>query len=260
MKQDVDLVVFSLADSRLFDVADVAVPLPTLDFSADELSDMIDTLASREVLLDGLVSMRDGNVLAVAKVAADRGWRGLSLHAAQILQSKHLARQFFNRNLAEEVHTAVATTRIPPELSEKQFHEIMSQAFTPGGVVFKAERGSCKSYVVKIQDQSDFQVAWKAYLAAGDYRGGAFVVEQLVVGREVSVETAVVDGQPLAILITGYLPQYEGFVAESGHVAPADITPRQLEQIQTLSVCLRYPLADSAGNCGESGFSPRWSD
>lgn len=242
MKKDVRLTLIGPADSRLHDVADVSVPVPTLDISDNDLAATVKAITDRGVRLDGLLSMRDGNVLPVAEVCEANGWPGLSAAAANVLRSKYTARRWFNENLPATVHTPVETTLLESGMDRIQFMSELSSVFGGGAVIVKAARGSCKSFVVRVESKSDFERAWQAYEEARNYRGGAFVIERLVIGREVSVETAVVDGRVLRVLVTDYLPQYPGILAESGHLAPASITSSQYDGIRELSIAMHTGL------------------
>ncbi|MFE1877754.1 ATP-grasp domain-containing protein [Streptomyces sp. NPDC059496] len=102
-----------------------------------------------------------------------------------------------------------------------------------GAAVIKPTMGSGSLGVRKIHSVSEVAAAWAWRESFGIED---FVVEELLVGEEVSVETFSAEGEHVVVAITG--KQTDGGVVEVGHVVPAGLGPRESAECEALVVAV----------------------
>jgi biotin carboxylase len=95
-----------------------------------------------------------------------------------------------------------------------------------GGAVVKPPMGSGSLGVRKVCSVDEVDEVWE-WLAA--YGVGEFMVEALLTGAELSVETFSQEGQHTVVAVTG--KHTDGGVIERGHVVPAPLNERDTEAV-----------------------------
>ncbi len=221
MKKDVDVLLIAPADSPLHNCADYSLPIPDLDMDDQAFVDLVENaIASRGIEVSGIISMRDGNVLAAAKLASRNGWPSTALNALQILKNKFSAREWLNQHISSSVQTPVVTNLVKHGATKAAFYAIAQKALQTGAQIFKPVRGSCKTHVHTLKNEDDIEEMYSVFESAQTYRGGDFVFETRVLGKEYSVET-IVDEEVRKILITSKLePDSSDVFYETGHFVP----------------------------------------
>ncbi|MCX5586279.1 ATP-grasp domain-containing protein [Streptomyces erythrochromogenes] len=116
-----------------------------------------------------------------------------------------------------------------PTLTAPGHEELRAFVAEHGGAVLKPTMGSGSLGVRKIESVAEVDAAWAWH---EEFGVRDFMVEQLLVGRELSVEGFSVGGRHTIVAITG--KDTGGGVVELGHVVPAPITGEEQESVREL--------------------------
>jgi len=179
-----------------------------------------------EVHFAAVVAGIEYGVTAAARAARALGLRELGESAAHHLTNKLRLRELCRR------------ARIP----HPRFRSITSAAdvrdfFRDAPIVIKPTNLQASAGVIKVVDERHAERAFAEMSAARDDlvvsrdvpRG--YLAEEFVAGDEVSVETLVRDGRPIFHNTTAKVTSNNGYFVELGHTVPADLPPRQLEEL-----------------------------
>ncbi|WP_432921237.1 ATP-grasp domain-containing protein [Microbispora sp. CA-135349] len=166
---------------------------------------------------DGVLSSCDYYLPAVAEVAAHLGLPGPSPEAVRRACRKDLAR------------AALGDAGVPgPRYALASSWEQAAEAANGLGypLVVKPVDLCAGMYVRKVRDQAELRTAFLALEefpvnARGQRRVPVVLLEELLAGPEVSVETVSVDGDVHVVGVTGKSLTGEPWFVESGHMFPA---------------------------------------
>ncbi|MEN3539445.1 ATP-grasp domain-containing protein [Microbispora sp. ZYX-F-249] len=166
---------------------------------------------------DGVLSSCDYYLPAVAEVAAHLGLPGPSPDAVRRACRKDLARAALG-------DAGVPGPRYAPASSWEQAAEAANGVGYP--LVVKPVDLCAGMYVRKVRDQAELRTAFLALEefpvnARGQRRVPVVLLEELLAGPEVSVETVSVDGDVHVVGVTGKSLTGEPWFVESGHMFPA---------------------------------------
>lgn len=224
--------------SSLFCFSDVCVPISSIDATDSELLDALRSAERRLGGLDGVICLRDPNLVATARAA-----KRMKLRFPCDSSLGEVLDKYAFRLLANRISGCVsATVRLIESRSDwSTFFACVDAALQQGPLIMKPRRGSCSYHIVQIASKEDIPRAWEVFSRATNYRGGDFIVEDLVEGTESSVECVIQSGLRLALQTT-YLPRVKEFeFTESGHAVdfsswmPRPIISRSIEQLCQLS-------------------------
>lgn len=236
MREDVALVLFSEPECALHRLADYSCPVPTLDAAEGTLLDAVKAAKRREIPFDGFLSTRDWNVLT-AGMASKRYGRprhSPSLSSLRLLQSKGKTRRALNRLLPKALHVPVQFEQIERDTSRAEFDRRLRRLLKHGKFILKPDAGSCSYFIKVIGSVADLPAAWRHFRSARNFRGGNFVAERQILGKEYPVDTLVC-GKTQRILIGEYLPREPGKFFEVGIVLPALVHPTVRAAMERLS-------------------------
>lgn len=222
MREDVRVAMFAPPDSSLHRISDFSCPIQHLDVTRQELVAAIKQAINRGIPLTGMLSMRDPNVMDVARITKIYGWKGSKPKMLRPVTSKVLFRSWLRRFLPSELHTEVDYVPIPSGIREKKFCSEIKGLFERGAkaVILKPDHGSCSYYIKLIRGTKGINEAWQHFRRAHNYRGGCFIAETMVRGKEIAVETVVQNNRVLKMFITQYFPTAPGIFYEIGHFVP----------------------------------------
>jgi biotin carboxylase len=243
LQQDFDVALISSFDSNLANLSERFIPLTSLNIDGTSIAAAIDSAAIKLGGLDGVICLRDPNLLAVAAKVEQLNLKFPTAECLVRMLDKFQFRQFAN-TVSGCVPAFIRL--VPAGLAKPVFYELIRKELGKRPLILKPRFGSCSYFIVRLSEQSDLQQAWDVYSAAGMYRGGDFILETCIQGKEYSIECVVQDGLRLA-LKTEYLQNSSrSHFAEVGHyVQAASHNPSE----HAMNVI--YGLVDKSGlnNC-----------
>jgi biotin carboxylase len=188
--------------------ADQVIVIPSLDSPKEEIEKAIAEAEKRGIFLNGLISLRDGNVLACAEICKNKGWIGPFPESLKPVVDKKDMREYLRNNPISNLKQCEYKS-FPRGLDESSFKTEFSEFFnslSQKKAVFKPTKGSCKAHVILVDGEEKINHAYETYKTHSNYRGGEFIVEEFIEGEEFSVET-VVDNNGNIVWqgITGYI-------------------------------------------------------
>lgn len=230
MMREVRVAYFGPVDSGLHRIADYSIPVRDLDGGETEVLGVIRSARRRQINLDGLITLRDGNVQMTANIARRFRLPGPDPRSLLPLQCKSSLREFLEHNVPRNLQTLVLSRRVPRGISRRQFSQVLDDLLNAGPVILKPDRGSCSYFIIGIANREEIPGAWRKFRACEDFRGGDFVAERRLQGREFAVET-VLDESIRDMRITQYLPPEAGLFHETGHFVPDEFVPTERNAI-----------------------------
>lgn len=190
------------------DVVDFFHPVSIVD--KDEIVRMC-----RNLNINGVVSnASELTAEIVAYVSEKLGLNGTSYRVLEQLHDK-----FFVRKLSEKVHC----------LSKIKFYEYDGQDKNIYPCVVKPCEGSSKSGVSFVKNKEEFS---KAIQYAEESTSGKIIVEEFIIGKELSIESISFKGTHQVIQITDKDSSSAPHFVELGHHQPASIPERLKEKIE----------------------------
>ncbi len=195
-------------------------------------------LAARDLQVDGLMTTTlDSGVPVMGWINDQLGLRGVHEAAGRIAASKLEAKQAF---LAHDVPTArhalIASTPDSPAALADRLEAAMDAAGLTWPVIVKPARGASSQGVYKIESRADAE-RWLAdtcgYAAEMETD---LLIEEFMVGREVSAEIIVVGNDPVLLQLTDKRITPPPACVEVGHLQPSTAwdEPALLAQIQAV--------------------------
>ena len=237
MQDEARIAYFGPPNSSLHRQADFSIPLSNMEFSDEYLMNEILKAERRGIVLDGLLTWRDGNVLPVAKVAARLGLACPEPSLLEVTAKKSNFRGFLNDHLGQDTQTLVRHRALDQGMTRSQFAACIEDLFSSAvsALILKPDRGSCSYLVLEVRSRADLDRAWDHYVQHSCYRGGAFILEEKLIGRECSVETLCNDaGEIVQMWITEYMEGRKGEFWERGHFVPHEFS--NLEEMKILKL------------------------
>lgn len=190
------------------DVVDFFYPVSIVD--KDEI-----VRKCRNLNIDGVVSnASELTAEIVAYVSEELGLNGTSYKVLDQLHDK-----YFVRKLSEKV----------PGLAKIHYYEYEGQDMNIYPCVVKPCEGSAKSGVSFVNNKEEFS---KAIQYAEESTDGKIVVEEFIVGKELSIESISYKGTHQVIQITDKDSSSAPHFVELGHHQPAAISEKLKEKIE----------------------------
>lgn len=179
-------------------------------------------------IIDGVIPSRDYAVRTAAIIAEKLGKKGIGFEKAKILTNK-----YFLRKACEEY--SIPHPRFRQIDSEKEIAEFIKDK----PLILKPTRLQASIGISRIETKEDISDAWERTSSAREESAKEiefgqekeYVVEEYVGGQEYSVEALVDDGKIVFINITEKEIFEDSFV-EKGHIVPANIDERLIEQFE----------------------------
>ena len=179
-------------------------------------------------IIDGVIPSRDYAVRTAAIIAEKLGKKGIGFEKAKILTNK-----YFLRKACEEY--SIPHPRFRQIDSEKEIAEFIKDK----QLILKPTRLQASIGISRIETKEDISDAWERTSSAREESAKEiefgqekeYVVEEYVGGQEYSVEALVDDGKIVFINITEKEIFEDSFV-EKGHIVPANIDERLIEQFE----------------------------
>ena len=176
--------------------------------------------------VDGVITVAsDMPMRSVAAVAKKMGLVGISEDAALKATNKSAMRRAFEQNgVASPLSFTVSNL--------EQFREAAAKISGPYIVKPADNSGSRGIYLVK-----DRQEGEEAYRYSHQYsRGGDVMVEEFMVGPEVSVELLAVEGKHHVLQVTDKMTSGAPHFVEIGHSQPSRLPVADVEAIKSLAI------------------------
>lgn len=198
-------------------LADEFHPISTNDVEAI-------TALARERGVDGVTTVgTDMPVRSIAAAAQALGLPGVSGHTALICTDKGLMAQTFAE--AGLPHPAFETITTIEEL-----HEALARFELP--VILKPLDSSGSRGVVQVDSTDDLREAFDYAMASS--RSGRILIEELLVGPEISCEVLCLGGSAHVVALTDKATTGAPHFVETGHTQPAALDPGTLSAVNGL--------------------------
>ena len=176
----------------------------------------------KEISIDAICSIAsDLAVHVVNYVAHNMGLTGNSRHSTEVSTNKYKMRQAFISN-------GVPSPRFLETSPETIKEEVIN---IPLPVIVKPEDRSGSRGVTKVLKQSDIEDA--VIKAAGYGFEKKALIEEYILGKEYSVECISYKGKHHLLAVTEKYTTGEPHFIETGHMEPAVLDKKLLDQIQT---------------------------
>lgn len=201
-------------------------------------------LAARDLKVDGVItSTMDSSVPVIGALNAALGLRGIQPEAGRVACSKLEAKECFLRS---GVPTA-RSFRVPCGEPSRMLDALESERRNAGldyPLIVKPGRGASSQGVYKLESLADAQ---KHLSDAGHWSsemGADLLLEEFMVGREVSVEIVVVGNRPVILQLTDKTITPPPVCVEVGHLQPSrawddpDLLARIREVTERVVACL----------------------
>lgn len=197
--------------------ADEFYPISTVD------TEGIVELTRHRALVGATTVGTDAPIRSVAAVAAEHGLRAISVETARICTDKRLQAEVLTRARVRKHRFALAST--VAELREAVAH-------TGLPCIVKPLDSSGSRGVVRVDDVEDLDSALTYALAPS--RRPQVIVEELLVGREISCEVLCVDGEYHVVATTDKETTGSPHFIETGHTQPAALDQATLKAAHRL--------------------------
>ncbi|MGW7362163.1 ATP-grasp domain-containing protein [Streptomyces sp. NPDC054841] len=163
-----------------------------------------------------VVTQTEAALVIAGHLTTHLGLPGNGVDAVRTLHDKRALRRLLNAKGIGEVAFRSGTSR----------EELQQFVERHGPAVMKPSMGSGSLGVRKVFSPAEVEDAWQW---ADEMRLSEFMVEELLVGREISVETYSWHGSHTVLAITG--KDTGGGVVEVGHVVPALLSDEEARQV-----------------------------
>lgn len=193
-------------------------------------------LAAKDLKVEGLMTTTlDSGVPVIGWVNDQLGLRGVKEAAGKIAASKLNAKEaFLAHGVPTAKHTLVSAESAPAETLADRLRAAMDAGGFQYPVIAKPARGASSQGVYKIESRAD-ALRWLPDTSthAADM-GADLLIEEFMVGREVSAEVIVVGDDPVLLQLTDKSITPPPACVEVGHLQPSTAwdDPQLVEQIR----------------------------
>jgi biotin carboxylase len=193
---------------------------------------LISTIETEKILriaaekqIDGIMTLAtDLPIRSVAAVAEKLSLPGISVDTAICATNKYMMRERLSQH-------RIPIPRFYKVSGLDEYYRITSLLNAKFIVKPIDNSGGRGIYLVQTESEKE-----KAFNHAHKYsRSGEILVEEFMVGREVSVETLSINGQANILAVTDKLTAGAPYFAEMGHSQPAQFDDRTLESIKRVA-------------------------
>lgn len=196
--------------------------------------------AAKRHRVDGVMTLAsDMPMRTVAAVAKELGIVGIDDDTAVRATNKARMRQAL----------AAAGVPIPRffEVSSKEEYEVAVREIGKGIIVKPADNSGSRG-VYKLEDLSDWDTVMGAYEYSHRYsRSGAVMVEECMLGTEVSVETISQNGVCHVVQITDKMTIGAPYFVEIGHTQPSAFSDEMKERIKEVAIAANRAIGIQNG-------------
>lgn len=203
-----------------FEYSDENLKLSTLDYKS------IKKYVEKNPI-DGIMTLAtDRPVNIVAKLASDFGLKAISIEAAKNSTNKAKMRMILNKYnvLMPKFHVVT---------NEEEFLKAVDDINGP--TIIKASDNAGKRGVRKLKDNASLTEKLETFKYAIDNSlSKEVLVEELIIGKEYSVETITWKNETSIITVTNKYNSGEPAYVEIGHSQPADITYAQYLDVKNI--------------------------
>jgi len=209
------------------DFNDHAIGIPYADeyFNASTIDVEAICHVAKKFRPDGIMAIAtDMPVRSLAAATRLMKLPGITYETAVKATDKgEMIRAFKERNVESPWYYTIA--------SNKEFEWVRTRLTYP--CVIKPIDNSGSSGVILVENEQQVE---SAYSYSKRYsRHGAVIVEDYMMGREVSVEVMVIDGKPNILTVTDKLTTGMPYFVEMGHSQPSQLKTDDLKKIQDLA-------------------------
>jgi argininosuccinate lyase len=198
-------------------------------------------LAAKDLGVEGLMTTTmDSGVPIIGWVNDQLGLRGVRESAGKTASSKLEAKKAFLANgVPTARHVLVSSANDAPDVLADRLQEAIDSAGIAYPIIAKPARGASSQGVYKINDRSD-ALHWlpDTCMHAADM-GADLLIEEFMVGREVSAEIVVVGDEPIILQLTDKSITPPPACVEVGHLQPSTAwdDPKLIEQMRSVVKC-----------------------
>lgn len=187
-----------------------------------EICDTYDGYAAMKIAekyaVNGVVTIAtDSGVMAAAMVTQYLGLPGVSVETARIATDKSLQRKIFAERSVPSVDFGVTSTA-------DDIHDIAERIQFP--LIVKPVDRAGKLGISKVTTPEELNTAFNYAKAVS--RSGKVILEQFMVGPEVSVESLTFKGKTRIIAITDKMTTSGQYCVEIGHTIPSEL-PKSIQ-------------------------------
>lgn len=181
---------------------------------------------AKEFKPEGIMTLAtDMPMRSVAQAAKDCGLVGISMDTAIKSTDKGEMIKAFEQNGVEHPWYYIA-------YDENDFDKILDKVSFP--CIMKPTDSSGSRGVVLVRNKEDLKNEYS--YTKNNSRGGAVIVEEYMVGSEVSVEVMAVGGTPHVLQVTDKLTTGAPHFVEMGHSQPSDLGDENVAKIKDLAI------------------------
>lgn len=185
------------------------------DFSVDTLSRATAVLLEQDGV-DGILTYADYALEETAELAQMLGLRYTDVDSVRASRDKQLQRKLFT-------DAGVPSPQSRPADSLQEARRVAVEIGYP--VVFKPRNLGGSAGVLKVASEAEASAAYDEASQAGGFgyeRVDGILVEEMLIGPEISVETATTRGQTEIVAVTRKQTGFAPLFIETGHMVSAD--------------------------------------
>ena len=196
--------------------------------------------AAKAHKIDGIMTLAtDMPMRSVAAIAKEMGLIGISDETAIKATNKAAM-----RHALQQHHVPIPNFFRVETLNE--YLEAVQSFHNP--FIVKPADSSGSRGIFKIPDASDTELVMQAYHYSKQFsRSGELVVEDYMVGPEVSVETLSVDGVCHVIQITDKITTGAPHFVEMGHSQPSQLSDEICDKIREIAIAANHAIGIESG-------------
>ncbi|PAE25784.1 ATP-grasp domain-containing protein [Bacillus sp. 7894-2] len=181
---------------------------------------------AKQIKPDGIMTLgTDMPVRSLAVATSELGLPGISLDAAIKSTDKGEMIKTFEKHNVETPWFHIINEK-------KELDDISKKLKYP--CIIKPTDNSGSRGVILVNKKEELI---ESYLYSKKHsRNGAVIIEEFMIGKEVSVEIMIIDGQPNILAVTDKLTTGAPYFVEMGHSQQSQLNREQIEQIKNLSI------------------------
>ena len=195
-------------------------------------------LAAKDLKVDGLMTTTlDSGVPVIGWVNDQLGLRGVREAAGKVASSKLEAKKAFIANgVPTARHALIPSADAGPDALADRLQEAMDSAGFRYPVIAKPARGASSQGVYKIDSREDARQWLPDTCRHAAEMGADLLIEEFMVGREVSAEVIVVGDDPVILQLTDKSITPPPACVEVGHLQPSTAwdAPALVEKIRSV--------------------------
>lgn len=195
-------------------------------------------LAAKDLGVEGLMTTTlDSGVPVIGWVNDQLGLRGVKEAAGKTAASKLNAKKaFIEHGVPTARYTLVSATEGSAEALADRLQAAMDEAGIAFPVIAKPTRGASSQGVYKIENRADALKWLPDTFKHASEMGADLLIEEFMVGREVSAEVITVGDDPVILQLTDKSITPPPACVEVGHLQPSTAweDPRLVEQIRAV--------------------------